>query len=242
VVAVGEDGPVSFASGVSVVGVDGDDTLWRCEDHFVDAFHTLAGLLSEVADPDRLEAVLRRHEDDNLPIFGYGVKAFTLTALGVAHELYGDALPAKVSREILALGRSMLATPVELLPGAADAVAALATSHRLVLVTKGDLVDQRRKLFASGLARHFVHVEIVAEKDETAYAELLRMLDVDRSEFLMVGNSEVSDIVPVLALGSWAVHVPYPTTWIRERVEHLADHDRLARLTALTEVPDLLRG
>ncbi len=215
-----------FADGVEVVGVDGDDTLWLCQDAFDAAEASLAELLGP-AFPEQLEVVSRR----NLRLYGYGVKAWTLNCL----EAGGP-----VDR-VLDLGRELLSGPVELLPGAAAAVDALTAAHRLVLVTKGDLVDQRRKLAASGLADRFDHVEIMADKDVAAYEELLRFLDCPAERFLMVGNSEVSDIAPVLAAGGWAVHVPHTTTWSLEQAAP-TQHPRRARVTSLGQVPALLQG
>ena len=215
-----------FADGVEVVGVDGDDTLWLCQD----AFDAAEARLVELVGPgfaERLEEISRR----NLRLYGYGVKAWTLNCLEAGGPL----------EEVLALGRELLSGPVELLPGAAEAVDALAAAHRVVLVTKGDLVDQRRKLAASGLADRFDHVEIVADKDVAAYQELLRFLDVPAERFLMVGNGEVSDVAPVLAAGGWAVRVPHTTTWSLERATPTA-HPRRAQVTSLGQVPALLQG
>ena len=225
----------AFAGDVEVVGVDGDDTLWRCQDAFDEAEVEVARLLADVASEGEVQAALARTERTNLPTYGFGVKAWTLNVLQVAHELGGSCVP-----EVLRLGRQLLTGPVELLPGAREAVEALGRTHRVVLVTKGDLVDQERKLRASGLAELFVHVEIVSDKTPDQYASLLRSLDVAPERFLMVGNSEVSDVAPVLALGGWAVHVPYRTTWVLERAEPVV-HDRRLTVSSLAEVPALLQ-
>ncbi len=215
-----------FAEGVQVVGVDGDDTLWLCQD----GFDRAEAALAQLAGPgfaERLDALARR----NLGLYGYGVKAWTLNCLEAGAPV----------EDALRLGKELLGAPVELLPGATEAVDALAAAHRVVLVTKGDLVDQRRKLAASGLADRFDHVEIVADKDVAAYEELLRFLDCAPERFLMVGNSEVSDVAPVLAAGGWAVHVPHTTTWSLERAAPTA-HPRRAQVASLGQVPALLQG
>jgi len=227
-----------FAADVEVVGVDGDDTLWRCQDAFDEAEVEVARLLADHAGAEAVAAALARTERANLPTYGFGVKAWTLNVLQTAHELAGAAVPVA---PLLELGRSLLTGPVEVLPGAEDAVRALGRTHRVVLVTKGDLVDQRRKLRASGLADCFDHVEIVADKTAATYDELLRFLEVPADRFLMVGNSEVSDIHPVLELGGWAVHVPYRTTWVVERADAPVVHERRTTVTSLSEVPALLR-
>jgi putative hydrolase of the HAD superfamily len=229
----------AFAEGVEVVGVDGDDTLWRCQDAFDEAELEVARLLAGHAEPDTVAAALARTERANLATYGFGVKAWTLNVLQTAHKLAGAAAPVAA---LLELGRALLTGPVEVLPGAEEAVRALGRTHRVVLVTKGDLVDQRRKLRASGLADCFSHVEIVPDKSAATYDELLRFLEVPAEHFLMVGNSEVSDVHPVLELGGWAVHVPYRTTWVLERAAAPVVHDRRLTVESLSEVPVLLQG
>ena len=215
-----------FADGVEVVGVDGDDTLWLCQDGFDDAEAVLAQALGP-----QFAGVLDQVSRRNLRLYGYGVKAWALNCIEAG-------APAE---QVLGLARDLLSGPVELLPGAAAAVDALAAAHRLVLVTKGDLVDQRRKLAASRLAGRFDHVEIVADKDVAAYEQLLRFLGCPPDRFLMVGNSEVSDVAPVLDAGGWAVHVPHTTTWSLERADP-TPHPRRAQVGSLGQVPTLLQG
>ena len=227
-----------YAEPVEVVGVDGDDTLWRCQDAFDEAEVEVARLLAPWADAEQVAAVLARTERANLSTYGFGVKSWTLNVLQSAQELAGPAAPVA---PFLALGRGLLTGPVEVLPGAEEAVRALGRTHRVVLVTKGDLVDQRRKLAASGLAGCFSHVEIVPDKTPATYDELLRFLGVAAERFLMVGNSEVSDVHPVLELGGWAVHVPYRTTWVLERAEAPVVHERRVTVASLSEVPALLQ-
>ena len=228
-----------FAEPVEVVGVDGDDTLWRCQDAFDDAEVEVARLLAPWADATQVAAALARTERTNLATYGFGVKSWTLNVLQTAQELAGGDAPVA---PFLELGRALLTGPVEVLEGAEEAVLALGRTHRVVLVTKGDLVDQRRKLAASGLAGCFSHVEIVPDKSPAAYDELLRFLDVPAERFLMVGNSEVSDVRPVLELGGWAVHVPYHTTWVLERAAQPVVSDRRLTVASLSEVPALLRA
>ena len=230
---------MTFAEPVEVVGVDGDDTLWRCQDAFDDAEVEVARLLADWAPPEQVAAALARTERTNLSTYGFGVKSWTLNVLQTAQELAGDDAPVV---PFLELGRALLTGPVEVLPGAEEAVVALGRTHRVVLVTKGDLVDQRRKLAASGLAACFSHVEIVPDKEPGTYDELLRFLDVPAHRFLMVGNSEVSDVHPVLELGGWAVHVPYRTTWVLERAAAPVVHDRRLTVASLSEVPALLQS
>ncbi len=230
---------MTFAEPVEVVGVDGDDTLWRCQDAFDEAEVEVARLLAPWADAERVQAALALTERTNLATYGFGVKSWTLNVLQTAQELAGPEAPVA---PFLELGRALLTGPVEVLEGAEEAVLALGRTHRVVLVTKGDLVDQRRKLAASGLAGCFSHVEIVPDKTPEAYDELLRFLDVPADRFLMVGNSEVSDVRPVLELGGWAVHVPYHTTWVLERASEPVVHDKRLTVASLSEVPALLQN
>ena len=236
--AAGGSAAGGFAAGVEVVGVDGDDTLWRCQDGFDEAEAQVAQLLAPYADEADVQAALARTERTNLATYGFGVKAWTLNVIETA-QAHGalDLVPA-----VLALGKALLTGPVELLPGAEDAVVALGRTHRVVLVTKGDLVDQQRKLAASGLSGCFDHVEIVSDKTTEQYGELVAFLGVPPERFLMVGNSEVSDVLPVLRLGGWAVHVPYRTTWVLERATEPVVHDRTVTLDSLSQVPALLQG
>ncbi len=230
---------MSFACGVEIVGVDGDDTLWRCQDDFDDAETQVAELLAPWLPRAEVAARIGAVERSNLRLYGFGVKAWTLSMLELVLAVADPTAAGRVSERVLDLGKALLSAPVEVLDGAEAAVEALARTHTVVLVTKGDLVDQQRKLQASGLAGRFAHVEIVATKDEGSYAELLRLLECPPERFLMVGNSELSDVRPVLALGGWAVHVPYRTTWALEHAEPV-QHERRATVDTLADVPALL--
>jgi putative hydrolase of the HAD superfamily len=177
----------------------------------------------------------------NLRLYGYGIKGFMLSATETAIELTHGVVSALEIREILALGQEMLAHPVELLPGVGEVVPALARDFRLVLITKGDLRDQERKIADSGLAAHFHAVEILSEKDGAAYQRVLRRHGVSLAEFVMVGNSLKSDILPVLGLGGAGVHIPYRLTWQHEHAEEAPPaRARFRRLAHLTELPSLL--
>jgi putative hydrolase of the HAD superfamily len=229
------------AQPIEVVGLDGDDTLWRCEDLFQQAQQHFRALLSDFADAELVDATLSRVERGNLALFGYGIKGFALSAVETAAQLAGPNLHATLVEQILDLARSMLSSPVELLPGAADAVWALRElGHRVVLVTKGDLLDQERKLEKSGLAEAFDHVEIISEKNVTKYAELLRVLNCPPERFLMVGNSIRSDILPVVELGARAVLVPYHLVWEHEHVGTWQGHPNVVEIANLSELPALL--
>jgi putative hydrolase of the HAD superfamily len=224
-----------------VIGLDGDDTLWHSERGFADAQEVLQALLADHADVATVQAALLATERRNIDTFGYGVKAFVLSMLEAAIEVSSGRVDAARMQRILDLGREMLAHPVELIDGVADTVAALAATHQLVLVTKGDLLHQETKVRASGLADLFWRIEIVSEKDVATYRRVLDRLAVAAADFVMVGNSVRSDVLPVLDLGGRAVHVPYEITW---EVEHAAvdDAELFPTLTSLRDLPDLLRA
>lgn len=228
---------------VTTIGFDADDTLWHNESIFEEAHRRYCTLLSRWHDADTVERTLFATEMSNLELFGYGVKSHALSSIETAIGLTGGQISSEEIRAILDFAKGMLAHPVELLPGAAEVVPALARRYRLVLLTKGDLRDQERKLRKSGLEPHFNYVEILSEKDTTVYSRVFARHSIAPEEFLMVGNSLKSDILPVLDLGGRAVYVPYRTTWMAERAEPPRDADRSARFTqisSLHELPALL--
>jgi putative hydrolase of the HAD superfamily len=198
------------------IGFDADDTLWHNENIFERVHEQYFELLARHHDAATVKRALDATERRNLDLYGYGIKGYMLSSIETAIELTRGALSADEVREILALGRQMLDHPVELLAGAVEALSALAPAYRLLLITKGDLRDQERKLAKSGIAALFHGVDIVSEKNAPAYERILRRHGVEPADFLMVGNSIKSDILPVLELGGAAVHVPYQITWSHE--------------------------
>ena len=212
---------------IELIGIDGDDTLWRNEDYFTvtqERFGELLGpyLPSPYLSPSiDVQRALETTERRNLEVFGYGAKGFTLSLIETAIELTDGRVPARVIQDLVGFGRWILTHPVELLEGVADVVTELSASgRRLVIVTKGDLMHQEHKVAGSGLADLFDAIEIVSEKDETTYRRLLERAHVAPDGFLMVGNSVRSDVLPVLAIGGRAVHIPYHTTWAHEHADH----------------------
>ena len=202
-----------------VIGFDADDTLWHNEIIFQKVHERYRALLAEYHDTATVDRTLLAMELRNLALYGYGVKGFTLSCIEAAIQLTGGKIRTTEIQEIIELGREMLSHPVELLDGVAETLAALAPQHRLLLITKGDLLDQERKLGKSGLADRFQAIEIVSEKDQRTYAGILRRHEIDARRFLMVGNSLKSDILPVLALGGAGAHVPYHVMWAAEQGE-----------------------
>ena len=219
-----------------VVGFDADDTLWRSEDSFRFAEHRFVELVSPYA-PEGVDAgaALKAVERADISVTGYGVKAFTLSMVRAAINVTEGAIPSVVIGELADLGRSMLVEDVHLLPHVSEVLAAVSPSVRTVLITKGDLVHQTRKVTTSGIEHHFTDIEIVLEKDPGTYARILHRLGVAPDRFLMIGNSVRSDVLPVLALGGHAIHVPYHITWEHERVD---DHGQdLVELSSIADVP-----
>ena len=220
-----------------VIGFDADDTLWHNESIFERSHERYRALLAHYHDTATVDRTLFATEMRNLDLYGYGVKGFTLSAIETAIQLTAGKISATEIRELIDLGRDMLAHPVDLLDGAADILATLAPQHRLLLITKGDLRDQERKLAKSNLAAHFRAIEIVSEKNADTYATIFRRHAIAPERFLMVGNSIKSDILPVLALGGAGAHVPYHLTWAHERVEELPRADgRFFELKTLREL------
>lgn len=255
---------------LKIIGFDADDTLWENGLYFRQAEQEFASMLSDYIDPDSLHARLYAVEMKNMPTYGYGAMAYTLslieTALDVIHSANETENPKKLTHQplssvhtksapdysfplsqgkidsgiierILGLGRGILTHPIELLPDVESILPVLQARYRLIIVTKGDILDQERKLSKSGLLPYFHHIEIVSEKHEENYRDLLRRLDVAPAEFMMVGNSLKSDVLPVLNIGGQAVHVPAASIWEHEQCEKpLSPYYEINRLGQLLTV------
>jgi len=219
---------------VEVLGLDGDDTLWRNEQYFVDTQQAFRDLLAPYVNGDvdlaqRLDATERA----NLELFGYGVKGFTLSLIETAIDATGGRVAAHDIQRLLDLGKGMLQRPVELIDGVAQTVPVLAERYRLVVITKGDLWNQEQKLARSGLAELMWRVEIVAEKDRATYGRILERHGIEPDTFVMVGNSVRSDVLPVIEVGARAVHIPQELTWVHEVAEHDGSVPTLRSITQL---------
>ncbi len=208
---------VNYAN-IKVIGFDADDTLWVNETYFREAELAFAKLLSPYETANKIDQELFKKEMDNLPLYGYGVKAFILSMLESALEISNNEISPQQLKEIIAIGKDMINKPVDLLEGVEEVLHNLSKKYRLILATKGDLLDQERKLEKSGLIDYFHHIEVLSEKKEANYSKLLKHLDIEPSEFLMVGNSLKSDILPLVNINAHAIHVPFHTTWIHEQV------------------------
>jgi len=224
---------------IEVIALDGDDTLWHSEHLFVDTQERFRDLvrpharLGDAALDERLVEVERR----NLPLFGYGVKAFTLSLIETAIELTDGRIPGRDLQAVLDLGKLLMDHPVELLEGVREAVDALTDTYRVMVITKGDLLHQETKVARSDLAELFWRVEIVSEKDEATYLRILDRHGIDPAHFVMVGNSVRSDVLPVLAIGGRAIHVPYSVTWALEHADTDPEVHDFPVLESLAQLP-----
>ena len=206
-------------SDVKVIGFDADDTLWHNEAYFLEAQERFWGLMEDFLPQHTTARELMQTEIQNIDLYGYGIKAFILSMVETAIRISEGTITTKVIEQIIGYGKDMLAKPVELIDDVEAVLSALEGRYRLVVVTKGDLLDQQRKLEKSGLEDFFHHVEIVSEKNAAGYLKLLQHLDVGPGQFAMIGNSLKSDVLPVLGLGGYGIHVPYHTTWEHEHVD-----------------------
>jgi putative hydrolase of the HAD superfamily len=223
------------------IGFDADDTLWHNENIFERVHERYCELLARHYDSETVRRALHATEMRNLDLYGYGIKGFMLSSIETAIEVTGGKLSVNELRELLALGRGMLDHPVELLDGAQETLELLAPAYRLLLITKGDLRDQERKLAKSGIAERFHGIDIVSEKDPRTFERVLRRHEVEPRDFLMVGNSIKSDILPVLALGGAGVHVPYRITWKHEHAEKPpVAEGRFFEAASLRELPGIV--
>ena len=225
-----------------VIAFDADDTLWFSEDSFrryeTEFVNTLQPFVAEGVD---IKAALVATERSNIDAYGYGVKSFGLSAMEAAITLTNGAIPATELQKILHGVREHLTEPVRVFDGVAEVLARVSSQFRTILITKGDLAHQTRKVETSGLSHHFEHVEIVLEKDPATYSHVLKSLDINPERFCMVGNSLKSDILPVLAIGGFGVYVPYEILWELDHAEHPTSHaDRYVELEKLSLVPDWL--
>ena len=204
---------------IKVVAFDGDDTLWHNETHFNFTQAALRDLLRGHVPNADVDAHLFEIEMRNLSLYGYGIKSFTLSMIETAIEITDGTIPASDLQMILEWGKRMLREPTELLEGVRETLLSVSRNHELLLITKGDLFDQESKLARSGLAERFAGVEILSDKNVDSYRRVLSRRGIDAGEFVMVGNSLRSDVVPVVELGARAVHIPYHMTWNHEHVD-----------------------
>lgn len=221
---------------ISVIAFDADDTLWVNEPYFRETEDKFAALLEDFMPRHSLIVELYKTEIANLSLYGFGIKGFMLSMIETALRVTMGKNDPKVVEMIIELGQEMLNKPVELLDGVEEVLKALHGKYKLVVATKGDLLDQQRKLTKSGLDHYFHHIEIMSDKQEKDYQKLLKHLDCNPESFLMLGNSLKSDVLPVLNIGGHAVHIPYHTTWVHESIDHTIEHPNFYEMESLSEV------
>ncbi len=227
-------------SSLTTIGFDADDTLWHNERFFRGTQDRFSELLADYTTPDHLAERLLAAEKRNIGRYGYGIKGFTLSMIETAIEVTEDRVPARVIRQLIEAGQDMLAHPIELLPHAQAAVEAVADTHRVVLITKGDLLDQERKLAQSGLGDLFDGVEIVSEKTPAVYAAIFERHGDGAERAMMVGNSMRSDVVPAIEAGGWGIYVPHGLVWEIEHAEAPEQAARFREIADLGALPALL--
>ncbi|QTE38397.1 HAD family hydrolase [Mucilaginibacter gossypii] len=226
---------------LKVIAFDADDTLWVNEPYFQATEERFCSLLENFSPQHTISKELFKVEVDNLPLYGYGIKGYILSMIEAALSISEKNITVDVVETILQYGKDMLNQPIELLNEVEHVLSSLKDHYRLVVATKGDLLDQERKLKKSGLAHYFHHIEIMSDKKEDDYIKLIKHLDINPDEFMMIGNSLKSDVMPVINIGGHAVHVPYHTTWAHEHVETVLTHENFKHVHKISEVLEFVK-
>jgi putative hydrolase of the HAD superfamily len=221
---------------LKVIAFDADDTLFVNETYFIETEQKFCGLMSDYFSHQGISQELFKVEIDNLKIYGYGIKAYILSMIEAAMKISNNTIPIEIIEKIIEYGKELLEKPIVLLEGVEETLVALHGKYKLVVATKGDLLDQRRKLHNSGLGHYFHHIEVMSDKQEKDYLDLVKRLEIQPKEFLMIGNSLKSDVLPVLAIGGHAAYVPFHTTWAHERIDHTVEHDNFCAFEKMTDV------
>ena len=224
-----------------IIAFDADDTLWHNEPYFDEAQERFCVLFQDYASSQEILGLILNHQIKNLPLYGFGIKAFTLSMIESALELTNHKISGQNIQKVIQIGKDLLQKPVELLPNVTEVLEQLKGSHKLIVATKGDLKDQHRKLHDSGIGAYFHHIEVMSDKAELDYEKMLCRLDCKAEDFLMIGNSLKSDVLPVLNIGGHAIHIPYHTTWEYEKIDFEIEHDNFKSFTNITEILPLLK-
>jgi putative hydrolase of the HAD superfamily len=226
---------------IKVIGFDADDTLWVNETYFRDAELEFAKLMAPYETANKVEQELFKKEMENLPLYGYGIKGFVLSMVEMAVEISNNSMSNETVTKILNIGKDMLDAPVELLDGVEDILKHISQDYKLIVLTKGDLLDQERKLKKSNLTSYFHHIEVMSDKQEVNYSKVLAHLEIAPSEFLMIGNSLKSDILPLVNIGAEAIHIPFHTAWLHEQVSEQETKNKAYKtITSLLELKRIL--
>lgn len=225
---------------IKVIAFDADDTLWVNEPFFQETEKKFYELMGDYLPAHSLAKELFKIEIDNLDVYGYGIKAYILSMIEAALHISENTISVAAIGKILEYGKDMLEKPVELLEGVEEALKALHGKYKLVVATKGDLKDQHRKLHDSGLGHYFHHIEVMSDKQKIDYEKMLKRLEIEPSEFLMIGNSLKSDVLPVLEIGGHACHIPFHTTWLHEQIDHTIVHENFKEAENIAQLLPLL--
>lgn len=223
-----------------IIAFDADDTLWHNEPYFDEAQERFCRLFQDYASSQEILGLILNHQVKNLPLYGFGIKAFTLSMIESALELTKHQISGKGIEQIITIGKDLLQKPVELLPNIEEVLKTLQGKYKLVVATKGDLKDQHRKLHDSRLGHYFHHIEVLSDKTELDYEKMLHRLDCKSNDFLMIGNSLKSDVLPILNIGGFGIHVPYHTTWEYEKIDFEIKHNNFLALSNIIEVLNIL--
>jgi len=225
---------------IKVIAFDADDTLWVNETYFRETEAKFCDMLSDFLPPHGVERILLEVEKRNLSSLGYGVKGFIISMIETAIEVTEGNLSISDLENIIKLGKNQLEKPVLLIDGVEQVLKKLSNEYKLIVATKGDLLEQQNKIDKSGLGKYFHHIEIVSEKTVTEYSKMIKHLDIDPSNFLMIGNSLKSDVLPVLEIGGYAWHIPFSITWALEKIQGNVDHPRFRSFDKIIEILPIL--
>ena len=225
---------------LKIIAFDADDTLWGNEIYFDETEKKFCALMEDYLSHQGISSELFQVEIANLKLYGYGIKGYILSMIEAAMRISNNTIPITIVEKIIQYGKDLLEKPVELLEGVTKTLEELSGKYKLVVATKGDLLDQRRKLHHSGLGTYFHHIEVMSDKQEIDYLDLIKRLEIQPKDFFMIGNSLKSDVLPVLAIGGHAAHIPYHTTWAHEKIEHTIEHPNFTTLEKLTDIIPLL--
>lgn len=226
--------------GMKIIAFDADDTLWDNELFFRETENKFCALLEDYLPQHTVERELLQVELKNISLYGYGIKAFMLSMIETAISITDKRVKADAIEKIIGFGQELLNKPVTLIDDVEEVLKTLKPKYRLVLATKGDLLDQERKLKKSGLIDYFHHIEIMSEKKEADYAKLINHLDIHPTELMMIGNSLKSDVLPVLNLGGHAIHIPYHVTWAHERIDTEINNENFRQVSRISDVLNYL--
>jgi putative hydrolase of the HAD superfamily len=221
---------------IKIIAFDADDTLWVNEPYFQEVEQKFCELLSPYLSHHTLSQELFKTEIENLKLYGYGIKGYILSMIEAALKISNNTISNEVIAKIILYGKDLLEKPIEILDGVEETLQSLKGKYKLVMATKGDLLDQHRKLHNSGLGHYFHHIEVMSDKQEVDYRKLLKRLEIEPEAFLMIGNSLKSDVLPVLAIGGHAVHIPFHTTWAHEKIDHKVEHQNFSNFDKITEI------